>query len=94
MTISFSYAYLNGFDRLIVRGSSDSRSEGSEDEGSFVGEGSTSPPVVIAVQRSSREISPRRTVVGFRVAVSEGVGNYEGKEESSEAVSANDVSAH
>ena len=52
MTISFSYVYLNGLLRFIVRGSASSPSASS---------GGRSAPVVMAVQRSNRAISPRKT---------------------------------
>lgn len=52
MTISFSYAYLNGLLRLIVLGSPANPSSLS---------GARSLPVVIAVHLSSRAMSPRRT---------------------------------
>lgn len=52
MTISFSYAYLNGLLRLIVRGRPTSPSFLSD---------ARSLPVVMAVHRSNRAMSPRRT---------------------------------
>ena len=69
MTISFSYAYLNGLLRLMVRGRSDSRRSASSSAPSLRC-GCLSPPVVMAVQRATREMSPRRTVSTVKCAQS------------------------
>lgn len=66
MTISFSYAYLNGLLRLMARGRSASSRSASSSSFAFADEddkeeGDGSPPVVMAVQRATREMSPRST---------------------------------